>query len=82
VPRVWHALRLVAGDALDVGSLFRGPHEEGPYVEPTAVGRELLEMPLFLEPEIYVNVPLEATYQAAHRGVPRRWKAVLESAGS
>ena len=36
-------------------------------------------MPLFLEPELYVNVPLEATYQAAYRGVPRRWKTVLEA---
>jgi hypothetical protein len=48
------------------------------YVEPTAVGRELIDMPLFLEPEIYVNVPLEATYNAAYRGVPRRWQRVLE----
>ncbi|MGL4420470.1 MAG: DUF4058 family protein, partial [Gemmataceae bacterium] len=31
------------------------------YLEPTAVGQELIEMPLFLEPEIYVNVPLEVT---------------------
>ena len=43
----------------------------GYYVEPTAVGRELLDMPLFLDPEVYVNVPLEATYQGAYRGVPR-----------
>lgn len=48
------------------------------YVETTAVGRELIEMPLFLEPELYVNVPLEATYTAAYRGVPRRWRQVLE----
>ena len=45
------------------------------YVEPTAVGLELAEMPLFLEPEMYVNVPLEETYQAAYRGVPRRLEA-------
>ncbi len=49
------------------------------YLEPTAVGRTLIDMPLFLEPEIYINVPLEATYQAAYRGVPRRWRAVLEA---
>jgi hypothetical protein len=48
------------------------------YVEPTAVGRELIDMPLFLEPDTYVNVPLEATYTAAYRGVPRRWRQVLE----
>jgi hypothetical protein len=40
--------------------------------------RELIEMPLFLEPEIYINVPLELTYTAAYRGVPQRWKRVLE----
>ncbi len=49
------------------------------YVEPTAVGRELIEMPLFLTTETYVNVPLEPTYAAAYRGVPRRWKSVLEA---
>jgi hypothetical protein len=48
------------------------------YLEPTAVGRELIEMPLFLEPDFYVNVPLEPTYQAAYRGVPRKWRDVLE----
>jgi hypothetical protein len=48
------------------------------YVEPTAVGLELAEMPLFLEPDIYINAPLEATYLAAYRGVPKRWKQVLE----
>jgi hypothetical protein len=49
------------------------------YVEPTAVGRELIDMPLFLTPENYVNVPLEATYVAAYRGVPARWRRVLDS---
>jgi hypothetical protein len=48
------------------------------YIEPTAVGRALIDMPLFLTPERYINVPLEATYLAAYRGVPRKWKAVLE----
>jgi hypothetical protein len=49
------------------------------HVEPTAVGRELIDMPLFLTPEVYVNVPLEATYRAAYRGVARRWREVLEA---
>lgn len=49
------------------------------YVETTAVGRELIDMPLFMEPDGYVSVPLEATYQAAYRGVPQRWKRVLEA---
>jgi hypothetical protein len=48
------------------------------YVEPVAVGDAMPDMPLFLEPGEYVPVPLEATYQAAWRGVPRRWRDVLE----
>lgn len=49
------------------------------YLEPTAVGRDLIEMPLFLTGETYVNVPLEETYRAAWEGVPRKWRAVLEA---
>lgn len=67
-----------ADASLTLAAYSAGPRKKA-YIEPTAVGRELLEMPLFLEPDIYVNVPLEATYQAAYRGVPRRWKAVLEA---
>ena len=52
------------------------------YVEPTRVGQTLIDMPLFLEPDIYVNVPLEATYLAAYRGVPRRWREPLERLGA
>jgi hypothetical protein len=48
------------------------------FVEPVAVGDVLTEMPLFLEPEGYVNVPLEATYLAAYHGVPARWRRVLD----
>lgn len=50
------------------------------YFEPTAVGLPLVDMPAFLTPDLYVNVPLESTYQAAWRGVPRRWKEVIEAA--
>lgn len=69
--------------ALDPGApLTLAAYSAGPvkraYVEPTAVGRELIDMPLFLEPEVYVNVPLEATYRAAYRGVPQRWRQVLD----
>jgi hypothetical protein len=47
------------------------------YVKPVAVGEELPEMPLFLQPGAYVLVPLEATYQSALAGVPARWRSVL-----
>jgi hypothetical protein len=48
------------------------------YVVHVAVGDVLTDMPLFLEPEKAVEVPLEATYQAAFVEVPRRWRRVLE----
>jgi hypothetical protein len=49
------------------------------YVEAVAIGDPLPEMPLFLEPDGCVMVPLERTYQAAFAEVPRRWRTVLES---
>ena len=48
------------------------------YVEPLAVGDALPELPLFLTPGRYVNVPLEPTYAAAYADVPERWKRVVE----
>ena len=48
------------------------------FVEPVAVGDSLPDMPLFLDPGHYVPAPLEATYQAAWRGVPRRWQKALQ----
>jgi len=50
-------------------------------IEHLAVGSRLPEMPLFLRPDRYVNVPLEPTYQAAYRGTPAVWREVLESGG-
>jgi hypothetical protein len=47
------------------------------YVEPTAVGRVLAEMPLFLMPHRYVKTPLEETYLASWRGMPQRWREVI-----
>jgi len=42
------------------------------------VGASLPDMPLFIRFDRYVNVPIERTYQAAYRGVPRFWREVLE----
>jgi hypothetical protein len=50
------------------------------HVEFAAVGAPLPDMPLILEPGGAVNVPLEATYQAAFAAVPGRWRRVLEPA--
>jgi Protein of unknown function (DUF4058) len=49
------------------------------YVEPLAVGMRLTDMPLFLTPEHYVNVPVEETYMAAWRGIPERWRRVIDA---
>jgi hypothetical protein len=48
------------------------------YLEPVAVGQALIDMPLFLNRERYVSVPLEATYQGAYRGLPQFWRRILE----
>jgi hypothetical protein len=47
------------------------------YIEPVAVGDELPDMPVFLEPGQFVEVPLEATYTAAWETVPLRWRRVV-----
>jgi hypothetical protein len=49
------------------------------YVVNVAVADPLTDMPLFVEPEKAVDVPLEATYQAAFATLPRRWQRVLEA---
>ena len=38
----------------------------------------LPEMPLFLNSERYVSLPLESTYEAAYQGMPAFWREVLE----
>ena len=47
------------------------------YIQPAAVGEPLPEMPLFLEPESYISLPLEATYASAFAGIPRRTRVRL-----
>ncbi len=49
------------------------------FIEPVAVGDALPEMPLFLTSDVYVSVPLEATYQAAWDGMAAYWQGVLEN---
>ncbi|MCI0461983.1 MAG: hypothetical protein L0Z62_33955 [Gemmataceae bacterium] len=55
-----------------------GPGAEA-FVEQVAVGEALPEMPLFLTPEVYVPVPLEATYQLAWERMPAYWREVLST---
>ncbi len=51
------------------------------YVEPTAVGGRLPDMPLFIGRDRHVMVPLEETYQTAFDVQPRRWRKVLGPVG-
>ena len=57
---------------------YESGHTVRAYVVHVGVGDVLTDMPLFLEPGKAVEVPLEATYQAAFVKVPRRWERVLE----
>jgi hypothetical protein len=48
------------------------------YLEHLAVGSPLAEMPLFLNPDRYINVPLESTYLDSYRGLPGFCRDLLE----
>ena len=52
------------------------------YVEPIGVGDPLPAMPLYLTADMYVHVPLEATYQTAWAGCAPSMRAILESPSS
>ena len=47
------------------------------YVETLTLKTALPEMPLFLAPDWYINVPLEETYLRAWDEFPDRWKRVV-----
>ncbi len=68
---------LPADKPLTLVSYDAGPPRVA-YVENVAVGDVLPEMSLFLEPEIYVKAPLEATYQETWRLFPAPLKKLLE----
>jgi hypothetical protein len=36
-------------------------------------------MPVYLEPDLYVEAALEETYQAAFAALPQRWREVLDA---
>lgn len=80
--RIWEELderefMLPPDRRLTLASYIGGPTQEA-FVEPVAVGAPLPEMPLFLTANVYVQVPLEATYQSAWRAVPAVWRKALE----
>lgn len=48
------------------------------WIEPMAVGDPLIPMPLFLDSEHYVPLPLSETYASAFRGMPPKWQRAVE----
>ncbi len=69
-------LNLPSDKPLTLASYDSGPDYVA-YVEFVGVGDDLPDMPLFLEPDIYVQTPLEATYQAAWNAFPNTLKTLL-----
>jgi hypothetical protein len=67
-------------EPLTAVSYLAGPPVEA-FLEHLALGAALADMPLFLRGDRYIPAPLEAAYQAAYRGVPAFWRAVLEGRG-
>jgi len=66
-----------ADKPLTLAAYGAGP-EIRAYVEPVAAGDPLPDMPLFLDPDTYVNVPLEPTYRVAWAGFPAPLRDVVE----
>jgi hypothetical protein len=66
-----------AGTPLTLVSYRTGPIPEA-FIQPIAVGTPLIDMPVFLTPDMYVPLPLEPTYQAAWAAVPSYWRNVIE----
>jgi hypothetical protein len=48
------------------------------FLQPIGVGAALIDMPLFLSRDRYINVPLERTYLEAYHGMPAFWRNVIE----
>jgi hypothetical protein len=67
---------LPKGKTLTVASYSAGAVQRA-FAEALAAGDSLPDMPLFLEAERYVSVPLDETYQRTFEAVPQRWRERL-----
>ena len=67
---------LPPGQPLTLAS-YRADQFPEAFIEPTAVGQALIEMPIFLSADDYVPVPLEATYGSAWEAMPEYWRQAL-----
>jgi hypothetical protein len=75
-PRDPQGIHKVICKPLTLASYIGGPIPEA-FVDPSFVGATLPEMPLFLTPEVYVPLPLEAAYLSAWEAVPAYWRGVM-----
>jgi hypothetical protein len=57
---------------------YTGMPELAAYLKPVAVGQPLSRLPLFLDVESYVRLPLEETYQSTYADVPQVWRQRME----
>ena len=64
------------GQPLTLASYVAGQDAEA-YIEPTAVGKTVLDMPIFLFEGNYILAPLAGTYDSAFAAVPEFWRKVL-----
>jgi hypothetical protein len=68
---------LPTGKPLTCVAYVAGTEAEA-FIDFLSVGQPLPQMPLFLTADVYVSVPLEATYQLAWESMPKYWRGVLE----
>lgn len=83
-PAVWgdddaDTFRLDKRKPLTCASYIGGAGAQA-FVEPAAVGDALPDLPIFLTPFEYVEVPLEKTYTAAFDALPDYWQDVMSTA--
>lgn len=78
---IWDALGEAEIEPPDNRPLMAASFDSGPipttYAEPMAVGEVLPEMPMFLEPGVYIPAPLESSYRAAWEVFPEALKGRL-----
>jgi hypothetical protein len=67
---------LPAGQPLTLAAYLADRYPEA-FVEPVSVGQALPEMPVFLSLDIYIPLPLEATYLASWEAVPAFWRDAI-----
>ncbi len=81
---LWHELTGQLSAPFPDLPLTLAAYTSGPvnaaYYEPTAVGAVLPEMPVFLNADHYVDLPLESSYMAAFAKVPTFYRDILQPA--